>query len=157
VSRLALRARVAAAAGVAIVVGVVLLGFAMLARLDNQLRSDLDRTLRQRAVDVARLSASTPKLLTAPGALEGRLGGSALFVQVVDRRGRLVARSGGLGGRVLPQGAAAMPALRERRTSYGDDKLGADPIRVYAARLGELGQGAAAGGAVIVAGSTSDI
>jgi signal transduction histidine kinase len=157
VSKLTLRARVAAAAGVAIVVGVVLLGFAILARLDNQLRSDLDRTLRQRAVDVARLSASTPKLLTAPGALEGRLGGSALFVQVVDRRGRLVARSGGLGGRVLPQGAAAIAALRERRTSYGDDKLGADPIRVYAAPLGELGQGAAAGGAVIVAGTTSDI
>jgi two-component system, OmpR family, sensor kinase len=157
VSRLTLRARVAAAAGVAIVVGVVLLGIAVLARLDDQLRGELDRTLRQRAVEVARLSASTPKLLTAPGALEGRLGGSALFVQVVDRRGRLVARSGGLGGRVLPQGAAARAALRGRRAGYDNDKLGADPIRVYAAPLGELGQGAAAGGAVIVAGTTSDI
>ena len=156
-SRITLRARVAGAAGVAIVVGVVLLGVAVLARLDNQLRGDLDRTLRQRAVEVARLSASTPKLLTAPGALEGRLGGSTLFVQVVDRRGRLVARSGGLGGRVLPQGAAARAALHERRAGYGDDKLGADPIHVYAAPLGELGQGAAAGGAVIVAGTTSDI
>ncbi|HKE79876.1 MAG TPA: HAMP domain-containing sensor histidine kinase [Solirubrobacteraceae bacterium] len=156
-SRLTLRARVAAAAGVAIVVGVVVLGIAVLARLDDQLRGDLDRTLRQRAVEVARLSASTPKLLTAPGALEGRLGGSALFVQVVDRRDRLVARSGGLGGRVLPEGGAARAALHERRAGYGDDKLGTDRIRVYAAPLGELGQGAAAGGAVIVAGTTSDI
>ena len=106
-SWLTLRARVAAAAGVAIVVGVVVLGIAVLARLDDQLRGDLDRTLRGRAVEVARLSASTPRLLTAPGALEGRLGGSALFVQVVDRRGRLVARSGGLGGRVLPQGCTS--------------------------------------------------
>jgi two-component system, OmpR family, sensor kinase len=157
VSRLTLRARVAAAAGVAIVVGVVVLGVAVLARLDDQLRGDLDRTLRQRAVEVARLSASTPQLLTAPGALEGRLGGSALFVQVVDRHGRLVARSGGLGGRVLPPGAAARAALHGRRVGYDDDKLGAEPIRVYAAPLGELGQGAAAGGAVIVAGTTSDI
>jgi signal transduction histidine kinase len=157
VNRLTLRARVAAAAGAAIVVGVVLLGIAVLARLDDQLRGDLDRMLRERAVEVARLSASTPKLLTAPGALEGRLGGSALFVQVVDRRNRLVARSGGLGGRVLPYGAAARAALHERRAGYGDAKLGADRIRVYAAPLGELGQGAAAGGAVVVAGTTSDI
>jgi two-component system OmpR family sensor kinase len=157
VSRLTLRARVAAAAAAAIVLAVVLLGIAVVARLDSQLRGDLDQTLRARAVEVARLSASTPKLLTAPGALEGRLGGSSLFVEVVDRRGRLVARSGGLGGRVLPQGPAAQAALRDRRAAYGDDKLGTDAIRVYAAPLGELGQGAAAGGAVIVAGTTGDI
>jgi signal transduction histidine kinase len=157
VSRLTLRARVAAAAAAAIVLAVVILGIAVLARLDSQLRGDLDQTLRERAVEVARLSASTPKLLTAPGALEGRLGGSSLFVQVDDRQGRLVARSGGLGGRVLPLGEAGRTALRDRRAGYGEGKLGADAIRVYAAPLGELGHGAAAGGAVIVAGTTGDI
>jgi two-component system OmpR family sensor kinase len=151
-----LRARVAAAAAAAIVVAVVVLGVAVVARLDGQLQGSLDRTLRERAVEVARLSASTPALLTQPGALEGRLGGSALFVQVVDRRGRIVARSGGLGSRVLPQDAAGRSALRDRRAAYGDDSLGTEPIRVYAAPLGELGQGTAAGGAVIVAGTTAE-
>jgi signal transduction histidine kinase len=151
-----LRARVAAAAAAAIVVAVVVLGVAVVTRLDDQLQGSLDRTLKERAVEVARLSASTPALLTQPGALEGRLGGSALFVQVVDRRGRIVARSGGLGSRVLPQDSAARSALRDRRAAYGDDALGTEPIRVYAAPLGELGQGAAAGGAVIVAGTTAE-
>jgi two-component system OmpR family sensor kinase len=152
-----LRARVAAAAAVAIVVAVALLGVTVLAVLGRELNGSLDRALRLRAVDVARLAASTPDLLVAPGALEGRLGGSALLVQVVDRRGRIVARSGGLGGRVLPSDAATRSALVGRRPAYADDVLGSDPIRVYAAPLGELGQGPAAGGAVILAGTTADI
>jgi two-component system, OmpR family, sensor kinase len=151
-----LRARIAAAAAAAIVVAVVGLGAAVVARLDDQLGGSLDRTLKERAVEVARLSASTPALLTQPGALEGRLGGSALFVQVIDRRGRIVARSGGLGSRVLPQNAVVRGALRDRRAGYGDDDLGTEPIRVYAAPLGELGRGAAAGGAVVVAGTTAE-
>jgi two-component system OmpR family sensor kinase len=152
-----LRARVAAAAAVAIAVAVALLGIAIVAVLGRELDGSLDRALRSRAVDVARLAASTPDLLVEPGALEGRLGGSALLVQVVDRRGRIVARSGGLGGRVLPQDAATRAALKGRRPAYADDVLGSEPIRVYAAPLGELGQGPAAGGAVILAGTTSDI
>src|SRR4051812_30555849 len=152
-----LRARVAAASAVAIAVAVALLGIAILAVLGRELHGSLDRALRSRAVDVARLAASTPDLLVAPGALESRLGGSALLVQVVDRRGRIVARSGGLGGRVLPDDAAARSALRDRRAAYADDVLGTEPIRVYAAPLGELGRGPAAGGAVILAGTTSDI
>jgi signal transduction histidine kinase len=152
-----LRARVAAAAAVAIAVAVALLGLAILAVLGHELNGSLDRTLRSRAVDVARLAASTPDVLVAPGALEGRLGGSALLVQVVDRRGRIVARSDGLGGRVLPEDAAARSALRGRSAAYADDALGGEPIRVYAAPLGELGSGPAAGGAVILAGTTADI
>jgi two-component system OmpR family sensor kinase len=155
--RLSLRARVAAAAAAAIVLAVVLLGAAVLARLDDQLSDSLDRALQQRAVEVARLAASTPGLLDSPFALEGRLGGSSLLVQVIDSRGRLVARSGGLGARILPEGPAVRSALRERRAAYADAALGTDPIRVYAAPLGELGQSAAAGGAVIVAGTTAEI
>jgi len=151
-----LRVRIAAAAAAAIVVALVVLGVAVVARLDDQLQGSLDQDLQERAVEVARLSASTPALLTQPGALEGRLGGSALLVQVVDHRGRIVARSGGLGSRVLPEDAAVRSALRDRRAAYGDDSLGTDPIRVYAAPLGELGRGAAAGGAVIVAGTTAE-
>jgi two-component system OmpR family sensor kinase len=152
-----LRARVAAASAVAIAVAVALLGVAIVTVLGRELHGSLDRALRSRAVDVARLSASTPDLLVQPGALEGRLGGSALLVQVIDRRGRIVARSGGLGGRVLPTDAATRSALRDRAPAYADDRLGTDPIRVYAAPLGELGRGPAAGGAVILAGTTADI
>ncbi len=157
-SGLSLRARVALAAAAAIVVAVVLLGVAVSALLGSQLTGALDRSLRARAVEVARLAASTPDLLTAPGALEGRITGGALFVQVVDRRGRIVARSGGLGGRVLPGGAALRRALgAERRAGFGDGALGSAAIRLYAAPLGELGEGQAAGGAVVVAGTTADI
>jgi signal transduction histidine kinase len=152
-----LRARVAAAAAVAIAVAVALLGVAIVTVLGQELHGSLDRALRSRAVDVARLSASTPDLLVQPGSLEGRLGGSALLVQVIDRQGRIVARSGGLGGRVLPTDGATRSALRDRRPAYADDVLGTDSIRVYAAPLGELGRGPAAGGAVILAGTTADI
>jgi signal transduction histidine kinase len=106
---------------------------------------------------VARVAASTPRLLTAPGALESRVSSGAALVEVVDRRGRIVARSGALGGRILPNGPPLSTALHQRHTGYADAQLGSEPIRVYAAPLGDLGGGPAAGGAVAVAGSTSDI
>ena len=155
---LGLRARVAAAAAAAIAVAVGVLAIAVPALLQRQLTDELDRSLRARAVEVARLASATPALLTEPGALEGRLTGGALFVQVVDRRGRIVARSGGLGGRLLPDGPALRSALSARRAdAFADAQLGPEPIRVYAAPLGALGGGAAAGGAVIVAGTTAGI
>jgi two-component system, OmpR family, sensor kinase len=152
-----LQARVAIAAVVAIVVAVAALGIAVLARLDSQLNAALDRSLRARATEVARLAASTPQLLTEPGTLEGRLGGSPLLVQVIDPEGRIVARSSGLGSRVLPDTPVIGNALEDRAAGYGDAQIGPDPLRVYAAPLGELGRGPARGGAVIVAGTTTEI
>jgi two-component system, OmpR family, sensor kinase len=156
-SKLSLRWRVALASAAAILVAVVLLGGATLTLLDNQLHRSLDRSLRSRAVEVARLAASTPRLLTTPGTLEGRVGSGPALVQVVDARGRILARSGALGGRVLPPGPPLSAALRTRRSGYGDERLGDERVRVYAAPLGTLGGGPAAGGAVAVAGGTSDI
>src|SRR5215217_4998910 len=152
-----LQLRVAVAAAVAIVVAVAALGVAVLARLDAQLEAALDRSLRVRATEVARLEASTPDLLLRPGTLEGRLGGSPVLVQVIDPRRRIVARSSALGSRVLPEAPVVRAALDERRGGYGDARLGADRVRVYVAPLGELGRGPAAGGAVIVAGTTAEI
>jgi signal transduction histidine kinase len=152
-----IQARVAIAAAVAIVVAVAALGVAVIARLDNQLNEALDRQLRARATEVARLAATTPDLLLEPGTLEGRLGGSPLLVTVIDSRERIVARSSGLGSRVLPETGVGVAALKERRSGYQDAALGTDPIRVYAAPLGELGRGPAAGGAVVVAGTTTEI
>ena len=156
-ARVSLRWRVALASAVAILLAVVLLGVATLTLLDNQLHDTLDRSLRARAVEVARVAAATPELLTVPGTLEGRVGSGPALVEVVDRRGRIVARSGALGGRVLPSGPPLNRALRTRRPAYGNERLGDEPVRVYAAPLGELGGGAAAGGAVAVAGGTGDI
>ncbi|MEA2311077.1 MAG: two-component system, OmpR family, sensor kinase [Solirubrobacteraceae bacterium] len=152
-----LRARVVLAATVAIVVAVVLLALAVPALLERQLRGSLDSALQTRAADVARLAASTPDLLTEPGVLEGRLSGGSALVEVIDRRGRIVARSSDLGVRVLPDRTAQERALHARAVSYEDAELGSEPIRLYAAPLGELGGGAAAGGAVLVAGPTAPI
>jgi two-component system, OmpR family, sensor kinase len=152
-----LQTRVAVAAVAAIVLAVTALGAAVLARLDDQLGDGLDRALRARATEVARLAATTPDLLLEPGTLEGRLGGSAVLVQVIDGRGRIVARSSGLGSRVLPNAPVVRAALDDRRAGYGDAVLGTDPLRIYAAPLGELGRSPAAGGAVIVAGTTAEI
>jgi two-component system OmpR family sensor kinase len=154
---LTLRARVAAAAAAAIVLAVALLVIAVPKFLEGELQSTLDDTLVRRAADVAQLNATAPDQLMAPGALEGRLAGSTLFVQVVDKRGRIVARSSGLGGRVLESDDALDEALKGRRPSFADGSLGTDPLRVYAAPLGELSGGDAAGGAVIVAGSLAEI
>lgn len=153
----ALRARVALAAAAAIVAAVILLGGAVFGLVARELRSSLDETLEARAGEVARLAVSTPALLTAPGALEGRIGGRQLLVQVLDRRGRIVARSLALGGRVLPRVGPADAALRGGRVGYADTVLGEEPLRLYAAPLPVVGGGPAAGGAVLVAGSTAEI
>ncbi|CAA9511497.1 MAG: hypothetical protein AVDCRST_MAG17-2036 [uncultured Solirubrobacterales bacterium] len=153
----ALRARVALASAAAIVVAVTLLGGAVFGLVARELRSSLDETLEARAGEVARLAASTPALLTAPGALEGRLGGRQLLVQVLDRRGRIVARSLALGGRVLPRDGPAGDAVRRGDVGYFDALLGEEPLRLYAAPLPVVGDGQAAGGAVLVAGSTAEI
>ncbi len=154
---MSLRVRVAAAAAAAIALALVLLVIAVPKLFARELRSSLDDTLRARAADVARLNASAPAELTQPGALEGRLTGGALYVQVLDRAGRLVVRSSALGGRVLPEGDAVARALREREPGFADASLGAEPVRLYAAPLGSLSGGPASGGAVIVAGSTADV
>ncbi len=154
---MSLRTRVAAAAAAAIALALILLVIAVPKLFARELRSSLDDTLRARAADVARLNASAPAELTQPGALEGRLTGGALYVQVLDRDGRLVVRSSALGGRVLPEGDAVRGALREREPGFADASLGAEPVRLYAAPLGSLSGGPASGGAVIVAGSTADV
>lgn len=139
-----LRARVAAAAAAAIVLALALLVIAVPKLLADDLRDDLDDSLRRHAAEVARLSATTPGQLTAVGAIDR----GGMLVQVVDRTGRIVARSSVLGGRVLPIDQAV---LRDRQPRLRDDHVGTDPIRSYTAPLGELGEGDASGGAVVVA------
>jgi len=151
---LQLRSVVAAALG--ILIALVVVGAAISVLVSRHLHHSLDHTLRQRAVEIAQLNASAPALLTTPGALDSPVGGTQLIVEVLDARGRIVARSLSLGGRVLPTDATARSAIGSGRAGYSNAGLGNERIRVYAAPLAELG-GPAAGGAVVVAASTHDL
>jgi signal transduction histidine kinase len=151
-----LRARLIAAAGGSIVVAVALFALATVLLVRAELRSSLDSALRQRAQDVAQLAVSAPAVLTNPGALEGPGSGRQLAVQVVDSRGRILARSLTLGAQLLPEDRLETRARVNGNAGFEDITIGGSPYRVYAAPIAEAG-GPAAGGAVLVASDTSDI
>lgn len=151
-----LRARLIAAAGGSIVVAVALFGVATVLLVRGELRSSLDSALRQRAQDVAQLAVSAPAVLTDPGALEGPGSGRQLAVQVVDSRGRILARSLTLGAQLLPEDRLETRARVNGSPGFEDITVGGRPYRVYAAPIAQAG-GPAAGGAVLVASDTSDI
>jgi len=151
-----LRTRSIAAALMAIVVAIVIVGVGVDVLVGRHLHRSLDRSLRQRAVAVAQLSATAPALLVSPGSLDSPVGGTQVLTQVLDRRGRIVGRSLALGGRVLPVGAPAVGVIASGRPRYLDAALGGDRLRVYIAPLADSG-GPAAGGAVAVAASTHDL
>jgi two-component system sensor histidine kinase MprB len=151
-----LRARIAVAAGAAILVAVALLAIITVLLVNHELRASLDTALRQRAQEVAELAISTPAVLTDPGALESPISGRQISVQVLDRRGRIVARSLNLGARVLPEDALERAARVHGRTGAEDVELDGRPLRIYAAPIADA-SGPAAGGAVLVASDTSDI
>jgi signal transduction histidine kinase len=77
------------------------------------------------------------------------------MVEVVDRHGRIVARSLSLGGRVLPS-SLARETIAGESGSYRTISFDGQELRVYAAPLADV-SGPAAGGAALVAASTSDI
>jgi len=156
VSLRTIRGRSVAAAAIAILLAVVMLGIGVDLVVGRHLHRSLDDSLRRRAVAVAQLSASAPALLTRPGALEAPLGGADASVEVLDRHGRLVARSLGLGGRVLPAAPLVRRVIATGRPAFVDSSDGGDPIRLYVAPLADV-RGAGAGGAVAVAASTADL
>jgi two-component system OmpR family sensor kinase len=155
-SRVSIRLRSVAAATLGILLAVVVVGAGVDVLVSHHLHHSFDRTLRERAVEVAQLAASAPTVLTAPGALDSPLGGTQLSVEVVDRHGRIVARSLSLGGGVLPAKRLLEQAIARGRSSYAGLEIRNEDLRAYSAPLAEVG-GPAAGGAVIVAGSTQDL
>ena len=148
------RSVLAAVGGIVLAIVVAGAGVDLLASRD--LHRALDRSLRQRAVEISQLSASAPALLTRAGALDTTLGGTQLRVEVLDRRNRLVARSLALGGRVLPARRLAAQAIASGRGAYATTSAGGERLRLYAAPLADFG-GPAAGGAVVVAASERDM
>ena len=152
---MSLRLRSTLAAALAALLAVVVLGSAVDVLVARHLRRTQDGTLRARAVEVAQLAASAPALLTTPGSLDSPVGAAQAMVEVIDRHGRIVARSLSLRGRALPA-ALARGAVRDGVASYGHVELDGDSLRTYAAPIADVA-GAAGGGAVIVGASTSDV
>jgi two-component system, OmpR family, sensor kinase len=151
-----LRGRLAVAAVASILVAVVLFALVTVLVVGSQLRGSLDTALRQRAQDVAQLAVSAPAVLRDPGALETPDNGRQLAVEVIDHRGRILARSLTLGAELLPQDRLVRAALAQGRTGVENIELEGQPYRMYTAPIAEAG-GPAAGGAVLVASDTSDI
>ncbi len=152
-----LRTQIAVAATVSTVLGVVVLGVALQVLLARDLRSQLDRTLRQRATDVATLSATTPKLLTAPGALDSSATSGAILIQIYDGHDRIYASSQSLGAGVLPVGSLIRQVIGDGRPRYSDAQWGGESVRLYVAPLPSIGGGTASGGAMVVASSTQQV
>ena len=151
-----LRTRVAVAAAVSIVAAVALLGAAVQVLLARHLHGALDGALRQRAVEVARIQAATPALLTSPGVLETSVGPRQTDIEVVDRHGRILARSLALDGGTIPVPGLVRRVIASGTAGYADARIGSAHVRVYAAPLAALG-GPGSGGAVVVAAPTADI
>jgi two-component system OmpR family sensor kinase len=151
-----LRVRIAVAAAAAILAAVVLFAVVTVLIVDHELRGSLDTALRQRAVQVAQLAISAPAVLNDPGALEGPASGRQIDVEVLDRRGRLVARSLTLGAQLLPQDALERAARLHGRAGSENVDVDGRPLRVYAAPIADAGT-PASGGVVLVASDTSDI
>ncbi len=151
-----LRARLAAATAATILAAVAVFAVVTVVVVGNQLRGSLDTALRQRAEDVAQLAVSAPAVLSQPGALESTASGRQLAVEVIDARGRILARSLALGARLLPQDRLARAALHQGRTGLEEIHLGGRPFRVYAAPIADV-SGPASGGAVLVGADTTDI
>lgn len=152
---MSIRLRSTLAAAAAILIAVSVLGLAVDVLVARHLHRTQDRSLRSRAIEVAQLAAATPALLTAPGALDSPVGATQSIVEVLDRRGRIVARSLSLGGRVLPA-ALATTALRSGSGRFRTVEFDGQDVRAYVAPLADV-SGGAAGGAVIVGASTADV
>lgn len=151
-----LRNRLVFAAAGAIVAAVAVFAVATVVLVRRELRSSLDSALSQRAQYVAQLAVSAPAVLTAPGALEASASGRELAVQVIDSRGRILARSLTLGARLLPEDRLVRQTLASGRPGFEEIDIEGHPFRLYAAPIADA-LGPASGGAVLVAADTTDI
>ncbi len=151
-----LRGRLILAAAGSIVAAVAAFAAATVVLVGDELRGTLDSALRQRAEDVAQLAVSAPAVLSSPGALETPASGRQIVVQVLDAKGRILARSLTLGAHLLPIDPLAEQALRSGRAGFESSTVAGRSFRIYAAPVAQAG-GPAAGGAVLVGSDTTDI
>src|SRR6185312_8409223 len=151
-----LQVRLVVAAAGSILVALALFGVATVVVVRHELRGSLDSALRQRAEQVAQLAVSAPAVLTTPGALESPVSGRQIVVEVIDARGRIVARSLTLDARLLPsQDRLAQAARVSGVAGFENAELDGRLFRIFAAPIPLSGP--AGGGAVLVAADTTDI
>lgn len=150
-----LRVRLVLAAAGAILAALALFGVATVLVVRAELRGSLDTALRQRAEQVAELAVSAPAVLTTPGSLESPVSGRQIVVEVIDARGRILARSLTLGASLLPQDRLARAARVSGATGFENIDLDGRVFRLFAAPIALTGP--AGGGAVLVASDTTDI
>jgi signal transduction histidine kinase len=151
-----LRVRLVVAAAGAILAALALFGVATVVVVRHELRGSLDTALRQRAEQVAELAVSAPAVLTTPGALESPVSGRQIVVEVIDRRGRILARSLTLGARLLPsEDRLARAARVSGGAGFETIDLEGRQFRMFAAPIALSGP--VGGGAVLVASDTTDI
>jgi signal transduction histidine kinase len=98
---------------------------------------------------------SAPAVLATPGALESPVSGRQIVVEVIDARGRILARSLTLGARLLPEDELARAARVAGATGFENIDLDGRLFRMFAAPIALSGP--AGGGAVLVASDTTDI
>jgi two-component system, OmpR family, sensor histidine kinase MprB len=151
-----LRGRLALVAAGSILAAMALFTTVTVVVVRHELRSSLDQALRTRAQQVAQLAVSAPAVLTSPGALETPVSGRQIAVEVLDARGRIIARSLTLGASLLPEDRVARAALTHGTAAYESIRIIGRSFRLYAAPIADAG-GPAAGGAVLVASDTTDI
>jgi two-component system, OmpR family, sensor kinase len=150
-----LRVRIVLAAAGSMLAALALFGVATVVLVGQELRASLDDALRQRATEVAQLAVFSPAVLNTPGALETPVSGRQIAVEVIDAKGRIVARSLTLGATILPQDRLADAARASGATGFENIELADRPFRLYAAPIALSGP--AGGGAVLVASDTTDI
>src|SRR5205807_10030399 len=105
-----LRGRLILLCAGALTLAVAAFAVVTIALVNHELSRSLDGTLRTRAEAVAQLSVSAPAVLVQPGALDAPASTRQLTAEVLDSRGRILARSLTLGSRLLPTGALAAAA-----------------------------------------------
>ncbi len=156
VRRRSLNLRLTLAATAAVLLAVLILGVGARLIVSNQLHSSLDSSLRQRAVEVARLAVSAPAVLTAPGSAR-----IADLRAAAERRGARPQsrRSSPARSPLAPSCCRAGP--RSRRLCGAEAAMPtpsstANRSASYAAPIAAVG-GPAGGGVVLVAASTEDI
>jgi signal transduction histidine kinase len=154
--RWSLRARIVAGTVAAIILAVAGLGLTVGLLVGRDLRGSLDQTLHDRAVETVRLGATTPGLLTAPGALASPTGGTEVNIEVFDRHGNIIASSPALAGQRMPGQALVATALSAGTEGFATGTFQGTAIRMYAAPIPDVG-GTAAGGVVLAGSSLSDV
>ncbi|MEA2155502.1 MAG: hypothetical protein QOE11_1642 [Solirubrobacteraceae bacterium] len=128
-TRLPVRWRLTLAFAAVMAIVLVATGLFVHARLATSLDASIDRSLRSRAADVAALAQQSEHGLAESDAGAGRR--VPALAQLIDARGRVVDRTGGLPAQPL-LAPAALARARSGRQDVRETRLRGEPVRLIA-------------------------